>query len=149
MSEEAHDPRAASSARTALLYGLPLTLFPFLAYLLLAWTGWVDDWVRTVATVTLPSGGILSVGFGDLLVFFGLIALFAEVLKSTRAGAGSFLDLTASTVIFVAALACFFAVPIAASATFLILIAISLFDVISSFSAARRRGLQKVVRALT
>lgn len=138
-----------SSAGTSLLYGVPLTLFPFILYFVLAATGWVSDWVQTVVAVTLPSGGVLNLGFGDLLVCFGLLALFAEVLKSTRAGAGTFLDLTASTVIFVAALALFFALPIAASATFLILIAISLFDVISSVSAARRRTLQRAVSALT
>lgn len=149
MSEERHIEHDRPSAGTSLLYGVPLTLFPFLLYLILASTGWVADWARTVVAVTLPSGGILNLGFGDLIVLFGLVCLFAEVLKSTRAGAGTFLDLTASTVIFAAALVCFFAVPIAATAPFLILIAIALFDVISSFSAARRRSLQKVVRALT
>lgn len=150
MADERQSGRSErSSAGTSLLYGVPLTLFPFLLYFILAATGWVTDCASTVVAVTLPSGGVLSLGFGDLLVGFGLLALFAEVLKSTRAGSGSFLDLTSSTIIFVAAVALFFALPIAASATFLILIAIALFDVISSVSAARRRALQKAVGALT
>jgi hypothetical protein len=147
---EEHPPSGErSSAGNSLLYGVPLTLFPFLVYLVLAWTGWVGDWAQTVVTITLPSGGVMSLGFGDLLILFGLVCLFCEVLKSTRAGSGSFLDLVASTAVFVAAIVCIAVFPIAATAPFLVLIAITLFDVISSVSAARRRSLQKVVRALT
>jgi hypothetical protein len=147
--EHRTDERRGLSAGTSLLYGVPLTVFPFIAYFVLAATNWVTDWARTVIAVTLPSGGVLNLGFGDLLVFFGLVMLLLEVVKSTRAGAGSFLDMAASTIILIVALIAFFAVPWAATAPFLILILITLFDVISSISAARRRALQRAVSALT
>lgn len=140
MSDQAYrgpyPPRPSGSS--AILLGIPLTLIPILLYVLIRIVGSVSDWAAPVVTVAMPSGGQLGLGMGDLIVLLALVMLFLEVLKSTRTSTGSIVDHMVSTLVFVGALVTLLLVPFAGTSTFLILVAITLFDVVAGFSVTIR-----------
>jgi hypothetical protein len=121
-----------------ILLGIPLTLIPILLYVLIRLVGSVSDWTTPVVTIATPSGGALGLGMGDLLVLLALVMLFLEVLKATRTNTGSIVDHMVSTLVFVGALVTLLLVPFAGTSTFLILTAITLFDVVAGFSVTIR-----------
>jgi len=141
MSDQAYrgggyPPRPSGSS--AILLGIPLTLIPILLYILIRIVGSVSDWAAPIVTIATPSGGQLGLGMGDLIVLLALVMLFLEVLKSTRTSTGSIVDHMVSTLVFVGALIMLLLVPFAGTSTFLILVAITLFDVVAGFSVTIR-----------
>ncbi len=126
------------SGASGILLGIPLTLIPILIYVLIRLVGSVSDWTTPVVTIATPSGGALGLGMGDLIVLLGLVMLFLEVLKATRTHTGSIIDHMVSTLVFVGALVTLLLVPFAGTSTFLILTAITLFDVVAGFSVTIR-----------
>ena len=93
-------------------------------------------------SMTLASGAEMTLRIGDFFVIAGLVALFLEMLKAARPGRSAVLDHILSTVTFVVALVCFLLLDFAGTATFFILMLMTLIDVIAGFSislfAARR-----------
>ncbi len=91
---------------------------------------------------TMPSGAVWTLTVGDLLVAIGLVLLYVEILKATRATVASVVDHALSMVVFVVCLLEFVLVPRCATGTFFLLTLVTLFDVISGFtvsiSTARR-----------
>jgi hypothetical protein len=140
MSDHGHRGGYAprQSGTSAILLGIPLTLIPILLYVLIRLVGSVSDWTTPVVTIATPSGGALGLGMGDLIVLLGLVMLFLEVLKATRTHTGSIIDHMVSTLVFVGALVTLLLVPFAGTSTFLILTAITLFDVVAGFSVTIR-----------
>ena len=92
--------------------------------------------------MTLSSGAEMTLRGGDFFVIAGLIALFLEMLKAARPGRASILDHILSIATFVVALVCFLLVDYAGTATFFLLMLMTLIDVIAGFAislfAARR-----------
>jgi hypothetical protein len=119
----------------------PLLLIPFAlmnALMFFSDGGLSQAWFNPV----LPSGANFVLTAGDVGVLVGLLFLYFEVLKSTRAGVTSVLDHVLSLSLFVVCLLEFLLVPKAANSAFLALTAMTLGDVISGFtvsiSVARR-----------
>ncbi len=110
-------------------------------YAILAVAG-TDVPARPLASFALPSGGAWNVTTGDLLLLLAVIALYFEVLKATRTAQSSVVDHILSLGAFVACLLGFLLVPSLGTSTFLLIMAMSLFDVIAGFtitlSSARR-----------
>jgi hypothetical protein len=131
-----YPPRQAGAS--SILLGVPLTLIPCLLYVVIRLVGGVSDWAAPIVTIATPSGGALGLGMGDLIVLLALVMLFLEVLKSTRTSTGSIVDHMVSTLVFVGALVTLLLVPFAGTSTFLILTAITLFDVVAGFSVTIR-----------
>ncbi len=92
--------------------------------------------------VQLISGSVFVLSINDLLIILGVIALYIEILKSTRASTFSVIEHAFSMLVFVAFLIEFIVVRRAGNAGFLILTLMSLLDVIAGFtvsiSTARR-----------
>jgi hypothetical protein len=90
----------------------------------------------------LISGSLVALSINDLLIILGVIALYIEILKSTRASSFSVIEHAFSMLVFVAFLIEFIVVRNAGNAAFLILTLMSLLDVIAGFtvsiSTARR-----------
>ncbi len=120
---------------------IPLIGCIAVVYALLAVAG-TDVPARPLASFGLPSGVPWNVTTGDLLLLLSVVALYFEVLKATRTAQSSVVDHILSLAAFVACLLGFLLVPSLGTSTFLIIMAMSLFDVIAGFtitlSSARR-----------
>jgi hypothetical protein len=75
-----------------------------------------------------------AVNVGDLLIMFGVICLYIEVIKATRASMASVIDHVVSLIVFVIFLVELLLVPSAKTPDFLILTLMSLLDVIAGFT---------------
>jgi hypothetical protein len=84
----------------------------------------------------LPSGAEFFLTFGDIFVILGLVALFFEVIKSARLGAGTIVDHMLSTVTFIAALIVFLLVPAFGTPAFLMLTLMALVDVVAGYTVS-------------
>ena len=121
---------------------IPLLALLWLAYNAMLLLGALSVLERVVSSLTLPSGAVWTMRGGDVLVALGLVALYVEMLKSTRTGTSSVIEHSLSVLVFVLFLIEFIVVPGAGTATFLLLAQMALLDVIAGFSisifAARR-----------
>ncbi len=119
-----------------MLYAIPLTIMPWIAYNLVAFIFGYDAWDRQLAGVTMISGQVWSFYVRDLMILFGLLCLFFEVLRSARVGVRMITNHILSTVVLLLFVVEFILVPRAAHSVFFILMAIALFDVIAGFTIA-------------
>lgn len=123
------------------IISIPALAIVIAAYLLMAAGGgmMID---ADAYSMTLASGADMTLRGGDFFVIAGLIALFLEMVKAARPGRASVLDHILSVATFVVALVCFLLIDYAGTATFFILMLMTLIDVIAGFSislfAARR-----------
>ncbi len=123
------------------IISIPALAIVIAAYLLLGIGGgmMIDG---DAMSMTLASGAEMTLRGGDFFVIAGLVALFLEMLKAARPGRSSVVDHILSVATFVVALVCFLLVDYAGTATFFILMLMTLVDVIAGFSislfAARR-----------
>jgi hypothetical protein len=120
------------------LLGFPLLLVPFAIYNIIAflWTG--VSWSDPVTTVNLVSGGQWIMSAGDILIAVALVFLFGEILKATRIGTRAVVDHALSLLLFLAMMVEFLLVAQAGTATFFLLMAISLVDVLAGFAVTLR-----------
>jgi hypothetical protein len=87
-------------------------------------------------SAVLASGAEFNLRAGDFFTLAGLVALFFEMLKAARAGAGTILDHMLSTLAFVVALVCFLLVDYCGTSTFFLLTVMALIDVVAGFSVS-------------
>lgn len=120
------------------LLGFPLLLVPFAIYNIIAflWAG--VSWSDVATRVHLVSGGEWSMSAGDILIAVSLVFLFGEIVKATRIGTRAVVDHGLSLLLFLAMMVEFLLVPQAATATFFLLMAISLVDVLAGFAVTLR-----------
>jgi hypothetical protein len=71
---------------------------------------------------------------GDILVMLGIVFLYFEILKATRASKATIIDHALSMVVFVVFLVEYIVVARCGTATFMILTLMSLLDVIAGFT---------------
>jgi hypothetical protein len=117
------------------LFAFPLTALVVAAYNLLALApGFAPG--AEIADFTMSSGATVALTLGDALVLAALVALFFEVMKSARPRGGTVVDHILSVGVFVVALVEFLLVPFAGTASFLLITAICLIDVIAGFSVS-------------
>ena len=115
----------------------PLLIIPFLLFNLLGFTmfgGKPDGWGNEVFHVTMVSGVVWNLTWGDVMLVVGLVCLFFEVLKSTNTGRSSILEHMLSTALFVLFLIEFLLFGVAASSVFFLLMIMSLVDVVAGFT---------------
>lgn len=123
------------------IISIPALAIVIAAYLLMAAGGglMLD---ADAYSMTLASGAEFTLRAGDFFVIAGLLALFVEMLKAARARDATVIDHIFSTATFVVALILFILVDIAGTATFFLLMLMTLVDVVAGFSislfAARR-----------
>ncbi|MFK7902571.1 MAG: hypothetical protein AB8B49_06980 [Nitratireductor sp.] len=126
---------------------VPLMIVPFIVYNVMIFFGSnaeVDIWQSDILTLPMLSGAVWVMTMGDLMVTFGLLLLFFEIMKATRIGPSSIIDHLLSTFVFVAFLVEFLLVPAAAHAVFFILMVITFVDVVAGFSVSIRSASRDV-----
>ncbi|HEX5665516.1 MAG: hypothetical protein WBY12_11690 [Hyphomicrobium sp.] len=120
------------------LAALPLTIIPFILYNLLMIMG-VDLSTSLVGDgITMMSGGVWKLTWGDVLLLIGIVVLFIEIVKATYTGTASMIDHGLSMVVFIAFLVEFLMVSQAASSVFFLLMMTALIDVIAGFTIGIR-----------
>ena len=123
------------------LLGFPLLLIPFAIYNIIAFLmPGVDfnDYTNPLITVPMLRAEGTKLSTGDVIVLFGILILFVEIVKATRLGSRSIIDHLLSLVLFLVMLGEFMIVRQAATATFLLLLTLSFVDVIGGFSVTIR-----------
>jgi hypothetical protein len=111
---------------------IPLVLYNMVAFLLNL------EFDTTLFSISLLSGKSMNVDIGDMLVMFGVMLLYVEILKATRLSNKAIMDHVLSFVLFVAMIVEFVTVQRAATSTFLILLTLSFVDVIGGFTVSIR-----------
>ena len=84
------------------------------------------------------SGQSWTMTIGDLMITFGLVILFLEIMKSGRTSSGTITNHILSTVVLIIYIIEFIVVGVAAHSVFFILTLMALFDVIAGFSISIR-----------
>ena len=119
---------------------VPLLILVVGAYNFMALTGAGVDW--QLFQIGLPSGVLLPFRFGDVLVMVGIVLLYLEIWKSTRASNSSIVDHLLSLALFVIALVQFLVLQGFGTAVYAIILCLTFVDVIAGFtvsiSSARR-----------
>ncbi len=117
-----------------------LASIPVFAYLLITynimilWAGMPEFLEKPLMGADLISGAMWSLNVGHMLLILGVIALFVEIIKSTRTGSASVVDHMLSTGVFIIFIIEFMAVKGAGNSIFLILALMSLLDVLAGFT---------------
>ena len=102
------------------------------------------DWTHAILTVNMVSGVQWTMTIGDLMILFGLLLLFFEILKATRIGRMSIVDHLLSTLVLIGFLVEFLLVQGAATSVFFILMVMTLVDVMAGFSVSIRSATRDV-----
>ncbi len=114
---------------------IPLTGLVLLIYWLLSTNGFFPtNLERTFLRMHLPSGAWWGLSYGAMMLILGLIALFIEILKSTRTSDTSIIDHMLSTFVLAAYISMWLIVPSAGNSYFLILTLMSMIDVLAGFT---------------
>ncbi len=117
-----------------------LLYFPMLAVVLIAYnvimlTG---DSIQTnpdlIRIPLMANDDVMHLKLGDILVMLGIVFLYFEILKATRASKSTIIDHALSLVVFIVFLIEYIVVAGAGTATFMILTLMSLLDVIAGFT---------------
>lgn len=134
-----------------------IAAIPVFAYLLIVYNlmilsaGMPELLEKPLMGAGLISGAVWSLNVGHLLLILGVIALFIEIIKSTRTGSVSVVDHMLSTGVFIIFLIEFVTVKGAGNSIFLILALMSLLDVLAGFTItiiASRRDIALGERAI-
>lgn len=87
-----------------------------------------------LTSLTLPSGAVMTLTTDHIFILAGLVALFFEMLKAARLGAGTIIDHMLSTAAFVVALVCFLVVDFCGTPIFFLLTVMALIDTVAGYS---------------
>jgi hypothetical protein len=120
------------------LSALPLTIIPFILYNLLVLSGVDLGGSLFGEGVTMMSGGVWKLTWGDLLLLITLVILFVEIVKATYTGTASMIDHGLSMLVFIACLIEFLMVQKAATSVFFLITMACLIDVIAGFTIGIR-----------
>jgi hypothetical protein len=117
---------------------LPLLALPVGLYVVLAIIGsaagadvFVDGISNSKVAIPLPSGSNWAVSGGDLLILFGLLLLFAELIRGVGASRLGIIHHTLSVLLALACVGLFFAADAFATTAFFILTVMCCLDAIS------------------
>jgi len=120
------------------LVGFPLLLIPFAIYNIIVFLMPGVSWGGTITTVHMMSKAEWTMTASDLLIAFGVLLLFGEMLKSTRIGMRTVIDHGLSLILFLGMLVEFLLVPQASTSTFFLLLTLSFIDVLGGFAVTLR-----------
>jgi hypothetical protein len=120
---------------------LPLLALVVIAYNIIVFlTGFTMD--TGVFSVPLVSGTVWTIAIGDILLVFGLIMLFLELINATRTGSATIINHALSMLVLLVALVQFIVLPQFGTSVFFLIVLLNLLDVIAGFTvtitAARR-----------
>ena len=90
--------------------------------------------VTSLFSLSLPSGKDWAPTWSSLILMFGVMILYIELVKSTKTGSITLIEHALSMVVFIACLMEFILVDKAGTSTFLIITLMSLLDVVAGFT---------------
>ncbi|MBI1260515.1 MAG: hypothetical protein GC184_02205 [Rhizobiales bacterium] len=112
---------------------LPLMALVIIAYNLIVFlTGMTMT--TEVMTITLISQADWQIVVGDVLLFFGFILLFLELVSATRTGTSTIINHGLSMLVLLVGLVEFIVLPQFGTSVFFLIVLLSLFDVIAGFT---------------
>jgi hypothetical protein len=120
------------------LIGFPLLIIPFVLYNIFVFIFGVADWNAEVTRVQIISGGEWKITPADLLIALSILLLFAEILKSARAGSRGLVDHMLSMLLFIGMIVEFLLVERAATSVFFLIMVTAFVDVLGGFTVAIR-----------
>jgi hypothetical protein len=131
-----------------MLAALPLMIVPLVLYNV-ALFGFIGvggpQWLDTeLFSLTMVSGAVWAMTYGNALIVAALVLLFVEIVKAARPGPMQIADHLFSMLIFVIFLIEFLLLPQAATDVFFILMAIAFIDVVAGFSVSIRTASRDV-----
>lgn len=120
---------------------LPLMALVIIVYNVIVFlTGFTME--SEVFSMTLISQAVWIVNIGDILLFFGFILLFLELINATRTGASTIVNHALSMLVMLIGIVEFIVLPQFGTSVFFLIVVLALFDVIAGFTvtitAARR-----------
>ena len=121
-------------AASAIWKYLPAFGVLLVLYLVAVITGGPELLKSHAFSTGMPSGGRLTVDWGDMLIAAGIICLLVETIKATRTHTGAIVDHMASMLVFVVFLVLLIVWQGAATGTFCILTLMALLDVVGGFT---------------
>ncbi|MBI2424253.1 MAG: hypothetical protein HYV27_15585 [Candidatus Hydrogenedentes bacterium] len=113
----------------------PLFALALIAYNAIMITG--DAFRTNPDVISIPlmaNDDVMPLKLGDIFVMLGVILLYFEILKATRASRSTIVDHALSMLVFVAFLIEYIVVAGAGTATFMILTLMALLEVIAGFT---------------
>jgi len=120
------------------LRAIPLLVFSFILYNLIALSMGTDGLNSHIFSLTLLSKGVWTFTWGDLILLVTMFLLFIELLKSTFTSTSTLVDHALSMLVFVAVLIEFLMVPQAATSVFFLILIACLIDVIAGYTIGIR-----------
>ena len=126
------------------LLGVPLLIFSFAIYNIVAFLMHGFSWSMEVVQFRLASGGMIVITPSDLIVGGSILILLIEMVKAARLSRRSVVDHILSMVLFVLMLIEFLLVRQAGTSTFFLLTMISLVDVLVGFIVSIRSSQRQV-----
>src|ERR1700686_5469632 len=125
------------------LVGVPLLIFSFAIYNILAFLMPGFSWTQELWHFRMKSEVDWGLTAGDLMVA-GSILLLVEMLKSGRMTRRTVMDHILSMILFIGMMVEFVMVKEAASTTFFLLLVIAFVDVAGGFAVGRRTARRDV-----
>jgi hypothetical protein len=120
------------------LIAFPLLLIPFALYNMIAFLLNMP-FVDTVFIIPLASDRRMPLNIGDLLIAFGMLLLYVEVLKAARFAGKGVMDHLLSFILLIAMVSELVLVPRAATPTLLLLAVLGFVDLITGISLSPRK----------
>ncbi|MCE9648599.1 MAG: hypothetical protein K8R18_03140 [Parvibaculum sp.] len=112
---------------------LPLLALVVIAYNIIVFlTGLTMD--TSVFAVPLVSGTVWTVTIGDILLVFGLLMLFLELINATRTGSATIINHALSMLVLLVALVQFIVLPQFGTSVFFLIVLLNILDVIAGFT---------------
>ncbi len=127
-----------------MLTAIPLTIVPLILFNIVGLAGGGADWSNEVFGFVMVSGARWSLTFGDLMITFGIVILFLEVLKSGRTSTATVTNHILSTVVLLIYVIELIVVGYCANSIFFVLTLIALFDVVAGFTITIRTASRDV-----
>jgi hypothetical protein len=116
-----------------MLGSLPLLALVVIAYNLIVFlTGFTME--TAVFSIALISGSIWIVTIGDIMLAFGLLLLFLELINATRTGSSTIINHALSMMVLIVALVEFIVLPQFGTSIFFLIVLLNVLDVIAGFT---------------
>ncbi|WP_421725716.1 hypothetical protein [Bauldia sp.] len=127
-----------------MINAIPLTIIPLILFNIVGIADGDRVWWSEIVGLTMVSGAHWVMTLGDLMISFGIVILFLEILKSVRASTSTITNHIASTAVLIVYVIEFIVVGYCANSVFFILTLIALFDVVAGFSITIRTASRDV-----
>lgn len=119
-----------------------LTAFPALALAVLIYAiaalfggdGFRESLGDGVLALSMPAGVAWRLTAGDLYIMVGIVALFADLIKSTSTSTAAVVNHVLSTALFVLCLVLFVLVPAFVTTPFFMIMMMALLDIVAGFT---------------